>query len=106
MLLHGGRFLLIFFLLQPTEARNPARRYTALWPKNARNGSIALHHDQYPATVTFPVLHGLLELAKGIAIRCFCLGDFSPHDSGLSSGAARAAMSLRPTRSASPGIPP
>src|SRR5437899_3087780 len=53
MLLHGGRFLLIFFLLQPTEARNPARRYTALWPKNARNGSIALHHDQYPATVSF-----------------------------------------------------
>src|SRR5438876_313091 len=33
--------------------RKPARRYTALWPRNARNGSIALHHDQYPATVSF-----------------------------------------------------
>src|SRR2546429_6449893 len=33
--------------------RKPARRYTALWPKNARNGSITLHHDQYPATVSF-----------------------------------------------------
>src|SRR6516164_7674042 len=31
----------------------PARRYTALWPRNARNGSITLHHDQYPATVSF-----------------------------------------------------
>jgi len=30
--------------------RKPARRYTALWPKNARNGSITFHHDQYPAT--------------------------------------------------------
>ena len=38
-----------------------------------------------PDTVPFPVLHGLLELAKGIAIRCFCLGDFFPHDSGLRS---------------------
>src|SRR5216110_2930238 len=33
--------------------RKPARRYTALWPRNARNGSITLHHDQYPATVSF-----------------------------------------------------
>src|SRR6266480_5381828 len=32
--------------------RKPAR-YTALWPRNARNGSITLHHDQYPATVSF-----------------------------------------------------
>src|SRR5438094_5273433 len=32
--------------------RKPAR-YTALWRKNARNGSITLHHDQYPATVSF-----------------------------------------------------
>src|SRR5499427_9363039 len=31
----------------------PARRYTALWPRNACNGSITLHHDQYPATVSF-----------------------------------------------------
>jgi len=52
MLLRGGRLLLIFFMLQPTEAQE-ARRYTALWPRNARNGSITLHHDQYPATVSF-----------------------------------------------------
>jgi hypothetical protein len=25
----------------------------ALWPRNARNGSITLHHDQYPVTVSF-----------------------------------------------------
>src|SRR6266566_2269857 len=62
--------------------------------------SISAGRPAAPDTAPFPVLHGLLELAKGIAIRCFCLGDFSPHDSGLSSGAARAAMSLRPTRSA------
>src|SRR6516225_11917743 len=133
--------------------RKPARRYTALWPRNTRNGSITLQHDQYPATVSFktasttertpniqnpmdsigcsclllmpprahsisagrptapdtapfPVLHGLLESAKGIAVRCLCLGDFFPHDSGLRSGTARAAASLHPTRSASPGIPP
>src|SRR6266581_9193270 len=52
-----------------------------------------------------PLFHGLLELPKGIAVGCLCLGDFFPHDSGLRSGAARAAMSLHPTRSASPGIP-
>jgi len=33
-------------------------------------------------------------------MRCFCLGDFSLHDSGLRSGAARAAMSLHPTKEA------
>src|ERR1035441_3456765 len=33
--------------------RKPVRRYTALWPRNAKNGSITLHHDQYPATVSF-----------------------------------------------------
>src|SRR5260370_9624559 len=33
--------------------RKPARRYTALWPRNTRHGSITLHHDQYPATVSF-----------------------------------------------------
>ena len=33
--------------------RKPARRYTALWPRNAKNGSITLHHDQYPAAVSF-----------------------------------------------------
>src|SRR5437870_13095724 len=73
-------------------------------PPHAHN--ISAGRPAAPDTAPFPVLHGLLELAKGIAIRCFCLGDFSPHDSGLRSGAARAAMSLRPTRSASPGIPP
>src|SRR5438874_10369544 len=54
--------------------------------------SISAGRPAAPDTAPFPVLHGLLELAKGIAIRCFCLGDFSPHDSGLRSGAARAAM--------------
>jgi len=33
--------------------RKPTRRYTALWPRSARGGSITLHHDQYPATVSF-----------------------------------------------------
>src|ERR1700730_10655251 len=33
--------------------KKPTRRYTALWPRNARDGSITLHHDQYPATVSF-----------------------------------------------------
>src|SRR5664280_1361467 len=33
--------------------RKPVRRCTALWPRNARNGSATLHHDQYPATVSF-----------------------------------------------------
>src|ERR1039457_4359772 len=33
--------------------RKPVRRCTALWPRNASNGSITLHHDQYPATVSF-----------------------------------------------------
>src|SRR5271157_1289037 len=59
-----------------------------------------------PDTAPLPVLHGLLESTKGITVRCLRLGDFFPHDSGLRSGAARAAMSLRLTRSASPGIPP
>src|SRR2546425_13216823 len=27
--------------------------YTPLWPRNARNGRITLHRDQYPATVSF-----------------------------------------------------
>src|SRR5215831_17458101 len=27
--------------------------YSALWPRNASNGSITLHHDQYAATVSF-----------------------------------------------------
>src|SRR2546425_12415799 len=118
--------------------------YTPLWPRNARNGRITLHRDQYPATVSFntvsttersqtartpwpesdvlvccscrlalivfqqaaqpapdvapcPVFHGLLELAKGIAVGCLCLGDFVPYDSGLRSGVARAAMRLHPT---------
>ena len=53
-------------------------------------------------TALFPVLHGLLESAKGIAVRCLCLGDFFPHESGLRSGATLASMSLHPTRSASP----
>src|SRR6059058_3363274 len=58
-----------------------------LMPPHAH--SISAGRPAAPDTAPFPVLHGLLELAKGIAIRCFCLGDFSPHDSGLSSGAAR-----------------
>src|ERR1022692_171936 len=33
--------------------RKPVRRCAALWPRNASNGSITLHHDQYPATVSF-----------------------------------------------------
>src|SRR5208283_6167588 len=60
----------------------------------------------FPTPHPFPVLNGLLESAKGIAVRCLCLGDFFPHDSGLRSGTVRGAMSLHPTRSASPGIPP
>ena len=54
--------------------------------------SISAARPAAPDTVPFPVLHGL-ESAKGIAVRCLCLGDFFPHDSGPGSGAARAAMS-------------
>jgi hypothetical protein len=70
-----------------------------------RAHSISAGRPAAPDTAPFPVLHGLLESPKGIAVRCLFLGDFFPHDSGLRSGAARAAMSLHPTRSASPGIP-
>src|SRR5215470_17444386 len=31
----------------------PAVGYSALWPRNASNGSITLHQDQYAATVSF-----------------------------------------------------
>jgi len=71
-----------------------------------RAHSISAGHPAAPDTALFPVLHGLLESAKGRAKHCFFLGDFFPHDSGLRSGTVRAAMSLHPTRSASPGIPP
>src|ERR1039458_9596732 len=97
--------------------------FDPLWSKNSsslpRKGSLpdrslmplpahstSADHPVVPDTAAFPVLHGLLESAKGIAVGCLCLGDFFPHGSGLRSGAARAAMSLHPTRSASPGIPP
>jgi hypothetical protein len=42
--------------LLPTSAnrsRKPTRRYTALWLRNARDGSIILDHDQDPAAVCF-----------------------------------------------------
>src|SRR2546429_7740463 len=86
--------IFFFFFLM---IRRPPR--STLFPYTTLFRSISAGRPAAPDTAPFPVLHGLLELAKGIAIRCFCLGDFSPHDSGLSSGAARAAMSLRPTRS-------
>src|SRR5215813_11440332 len=31
----------------------PTRIYSPLWPTNASNGSITLHHDQYSTTVSF-----------------------------------------------------
>ena len=72
----------------------------------AKKVSTSADRPAAPDTAPFPVLHGLLESAKGIAVCCLCLGDFFPHDSGLRSYAARAAMNLHPTRSAFPGIPP
>jgi hypothetical protein len=51
-----------------------------------RAHSISAGRPTAPDTAPLPVLHGLLESAKGIAVRCFCLGDFSLHDSGLRSG--------------------
>src|SRR2546429_1464157 len=80
--------IFFFFFLM---IRRPPR--STLFPYTTLFRSISAGRPAAPDTAPFPVLHGLLELAKGIAIRCFCLGDFSPHDSGLSSGAARAARS-------------
>jgi hypothetical protein len=59
-----------------------------------RTHSISAGRPAALDTAPFPVLHGLLESAKGIAVRCLCLGDFVPRDSGLRSGATLAAMSL------------
>ena len=44
-----------------------------------RAHSISAGRPTAPDTAAFPVLHGLLELAQGIAVRCLCLGDFFPH---------------------------
>src|SRR5271166_1538831 len=57
-----------------------------------RAHSISAGRRAAPDTAPFPVLHGLLESATEIAVGCLCLGDFFPHDSGLRSGAGRAAM--------------
>ena len=40
-----------------------------------RAHSISAGRPAAPDTAPFPVLHGLLESAKGIAVRCLCLGD-------------------------------
>src|SRR5580704_17985897 len=40
-------------LVDECTGRKPTRRYTALRPRNAKDGSITLHHHQYPATVRF-----------------------------------------------------
>src|SRR5437016_13116033 len=54
--------------------------------------SISAGRPAAPDDAPCPVFRGLLESAKGIAVRCLCLGDFFPHDSGIRSGTTLAAM--------------
>src|SRR5439155_26446955 len=70
-----------------------------------RAHSISAGRPAAPDIAPCPVLRGVLESVHGIAVGCLCFGDFFPHDGGLRSGAARAAMSLPSTRSVSLGIP-